>query len=200
MGLNFLTRSRLPWGHRATNNISVFVDLTIGGEADVNKDQRGGGGRASRHNITSCIKCLDDNTVLLDNAIMLKPDYFIFTRNKRHQRVNMGAESHKYVWDDRELSKYKGKKCKVKTRKKRPGRGQLDSAAIEWTNVQWQSTQWEEITRNHMLSVVRGRGLGTWTVDHFKQHCLVTTARCVTKNLDLSPVQSSLSNVCAKLF
>ena len=107
------TRSRLPWGHRATNNISVFVDLTIGGEADVNKDQRGGGGLASRHNITSCIKCLDDNTVLLDNAIMLKPDYFIFTRNNRHKRVNVGAESHKYVWDDRELSKYKGKKCKV---------------------------------------------------------------------------------------
>ena len=95
--LIFLHDQGCPEATEQQTYISVFVDLTIGGEADVNKDQRGGGGRASRHNITSCIKCLDDNTVLLDNAIMLKPDYFIFTRNNRHQRVNVGAESHKYV-------------------------------------------------------------------------------------------------------
>ena len=95
--LIFLHDQGCPETSEQQTYISVFVDLTIGGEADVNKDQRGGGGRASRHNITSCIKCLDDNTVLLDNAIMLKPVYFIFTRNNRHKRVNVGAESHKYV-------------------------------------------------------------------------------------------------------
>ena len=51
--LIFLHDQGCPEATEQQTYISVFVDLTIGGEADVNKDQRGGGGRASRHNITS---------------------------------------------------------------------------------------------------------------------------------------------------